>query len=164
MDRVKKQVEEKIKEISQEGINMSNLETLGELVDIHKDLENEEYWKEKKEVMSMNYRGEYGNYGNEGYGARRRDSRGRYMARGKSRGNYGADEPMEEMYEKYQEYSEGKEQYERGNYGAKDGAMKSLEFMLESAVDFFEMLFEEASTPEEKQMIKHYIKKISEMM
>lgn len=164
MDKVKKQVEEKIKEISQEGINMSNLETLGELVDIHKDLENEEYWKEKKEVMSMNYRGEYGNYGNEGYGARRRDSRGRYMARGRGRGNYGADEPMEEMYEKYQEYSEGKEQYERGNYGAKDGAMKSLEFMLESAIDFFEMLFEEASTPEEKQMIKHYIKKISEMM
>ena len=164
MDKVKKQVEEKIKEISQEGINMGNLETLGELVDIHKDLENEEYWKEKKEVMSMNYRGEYGNYGNEGYGARRRDSRGRYMARGRGRGNYGTDEPMEEMYEKYQEYSEGKEQYERGNYGAKDGAMKSLEFMLESAIDFFEMLFEEASTPEEKQMIKHYIKKISEMM
>lgn len=160
MDRVKKQVEEKIKEISQEGINMGNLETLGELVDIHKDLENEEYWKEKKEVMSMNYRGEYGNYGNEGYGARRRDSRGRYMARGRSRGNYGADEPMEEMYEKYQEYSEGREQYGHDD----KGTMKALEYMLEAGIDFFEMLFEEASTPEAKQMIKHYAKKISEMM
>lgn len=160
MDKVKKQVEEKIKEISQEGINMGNLETLGELVDIHKDLENEEYWKEKKEVMSMNYRGEYGNYGNEGYGARRRDSRGRYMARGRGRGNYRADEPMEEMYEKYQEYSEGREQYGHDD----KGTMKALEYMLEAGIDFFEMLFEEASTPEAKQMIKHYAKKISEMM
>lgn len=160
MDKVKKQVEEKIKEISQEGINMGNLETLGELVDIHKDLENEEYWKEKKEVMSMNYRGEYGNYGNEGYGARRRDSRGRYMARGRGRGNYGADEPMEEMYEKYQEYSEGREQYGHDD----KGTMKALEYMLEAGIDFFEMLFEDAKTPEAKQMIKHYAKKISEMM
>ena len=108
----------------------------------------------------MNYRGEYGNYGNEGYGARRRDSRGRYMARGRT---YRGDEPMEEMYEKYQEYSEGREQYNRGNYGAKEGAMKSLEYMLESAVDFFEMLKQEASSQEEVQMIKHYAKKISEM-
>ena len=160
MDKVKKQVEEKIKEISQEGINMGNLETLGELVDIHKDLENEEYWKEKKEVMSMNYRGEYGNYGNEGYGARRRDSRGRYMARGRGRGNYGADEPMEEMYEKYQEYSEGREQYGHDD----KGTMKALEYMLEAGIDFFEMLFEDAKTPEAKQMIKYYAKKISEMM
>ena len=163
MDKVKKQVEQKISEIVEEGIGLDNLETLGELVDIHKDIANEEYWDKKKEVMGMNYRGEYGNYGNYGndsYSARRRDSRGRYMERGRGRGNYRGDEPMEEMYEKYQEYSEGREQYGHDDRNT----MKALEYMLEAGIDFFEMLFEDAKTPEAKQMIKHYAKKISEMM
>lgn len=164
MDKIKKQIEEKITEITAQGVRMDNLEALGELVDIHKDIANEEYWDKKKEVMDMNYRGEYNNYGNDGYGARRRDSRGRYMERGRGRGNYRGNEPMEEMYEKYQEYSEGKEQYNRGNYGAEGKTMKALEYMLESAVDFFEMLKEDASSQEEIQMIKHYAKKISEML
>lgn len=49
-----------------------------------------------------------------------------------------------------------------GNYSAKEDSMKSLEFMLESAVDLFKMLREEASSPEEKEMIEKYAKKISE--
>lgn len=160
MDKVKKQVEQKIDEIMEEGIRMDNLEALGELVDIHKDIANEEYWDKKKEVMDMNYRGEYNNYGNDGYNARRRDSRGRYMERGRGSGNYRGHEPMEEMYEAYQEYSEGREQYGHDD----KGTMKALEYMLEAGVDFFEMLFEDAKTPEAKQMIKHYAKKISEIM
>ena len=160
MDKVKKEVEQKIDEMLQQGIRTENIEKLGELVDIHKDIANEEYWEAKKEVMDMNYRGEYGNqgYGNQGYGAR---GRRRYSARGRT---YRGEEPMEEMYEAYQEYSEGTEQYNRGNYGAKEDVMKSLEYMLESGVAFFEMLFQDATTSEAKQMIKHYAKKISEMM
>lgn len=164
MDKVKKQVEQKIDEIMEEGIRMDNLEALGELVDIHKDIANEEYWDKKKEVMDMNYRGEYNNYGNDGYNARRRDSRGRYMERGRGSGNYRGHEPMEEMYEAYQEYSEGREQYNRGNYGAKEDTMKSLEYMLEAGVDFFKKLKQDAGSAEELDMIKHYAHKISEML
>ena len=113
--------------IDEEVVDKDDIEMLGELVDIHKDIANEEYWEKKKEVMGMNYR-EYGNYGNEGYGARRRDSRGRYMERGRG-GNYRGHEIMDEMYGAYGEYSEGREEYGRGNYGAKENTMKSLEYM-----------------------------------
>lgn len=47
-----KQVEERIKEIGEEGIQGDNLIALSKLVDIHKDLANEEYWNIKKEVMN----------------------------------------------------------------------------------------------------------------
>ena len=47
---IKKLVETKLKEFNATNINPSNLENLYKLVDIHKDLENEEYWEIKKEV------------------------------------------------------------------------------------------------------------------
>lgn len=163
IEGLKEKVENGIKNIAENGIEREELDTLYKLVDIHKDLANEEYWEKKKEVMEMNYRG-YGNYDREEYGRRQRDSRGRYMARGRGRGMYGTHEPMDEMYEAYQEYSEGREEYNRGNYGAKEDTMKSLEYMLEAGVDFFEKLKQDASSQEEMQMIKHYAKKISEML
>lgn len=156
IEGLKEKIENGIKNIADNGIEREELDTLYKLVDIHKDLANEEYWKKKKEVMEMRYRG----YDREDYGRRMRDSRGRYMARGRGRGNYGNEEPMEEMYEAYQEYSEGREQYGHDD----KGTMKALEYMLEAGVDFFEKLKEEAGSQEEMQMIKHYAKKISEML
>lgn len=159
IEGLKEKIENGIKNIADNGIEREELDTLYKLVDIHKDLENEEYWEKKKEVMEMNYRG-YGNYDREDYGRRMRDARGRYMGRGRGRGNYGNEEPMEEMYEAYQEYSEGREQYGHDD----KGTMKALEYMLEAGVDFFEKLKEDAGSQEEMQMIKHYAKKISEML
>ena len=165
---VSKHVEEKIETIIEQGINSNNLDTLYKLVDIHKDLSNEDYWEMKKEEIKMRYRyGEnsnYGEYGESNYGARgrQRDGRGRYSARGRG-GRYRGQEMLEEMNQNYGEYSEGKEEYNRGNYGAEGETIKSLEYMLESAVDFFEMLKEEASSQEEMELIKKYARKISEM-
>lgn len=156
IEGLKEKVENGIKNIAENGIEREELDTLYKLIDIHKDLANEEYWEKKKEVMEMRYRG----YDREDYGRRMRDSRGRYMARGRGRGNYGNEEPMEEMYEAYQEYSEGREEYGHDD----KGTMKILEYMLEAGVDFFEKLKEEAGSQEEMQMIKHYAKKISEML
>lgn len=153
---LKEKVENGIKNIAENGIEREELDTLYKLVDIHKDLANEEYWEKKKEVMEMRYRG----YDREDYGRRMRDSRGRYMARGRGRGNYGNEEPMEEMYEAYQEYSEGREQYGHDD----KGTMKALEYMLEAGVDFFEKLKEDAGSQQEIEMIKHYARKISEML
>ena len=41
--------------------------------------------------------------------------------------------------------------------------MKSLEYMLESVVEFMEMLKQDATSQEEVELIKHYSKKISQM-
>ena len=164
--KLREQVEEKINTIAEEGIHGDNLEALGELVDIHKDLCNEEYWKKKQEVMDMNYNrgyGEYGNYGEYGeYGRRRRDSRGRYMRRGVDR-KYQGHEMLEQMQDEYQGYSEGREQYNRGNYGAKGETMKSLDYMLQSVTEFIEMLKQDAGSQEEMELIQKYTKQISEM-
>ena len=117
----------------------------------------------------MRYRA-YGNDGygrnsygeGESYGRRSRDSRGRYTARGYD-SKYRGHEIMDDMYGNYEAYAEGREQYGRGNYGAKEDTMMSLEYMLESMVNFVEMLKEDASSQEEVNLIKKYTKKISEM-
>lgn len=164
-NKLKEQLEEKIDIIAEQGIQEDTLDVLCKLVDIHKDLSNEEYWKKKQEVMEMmyrdypEYREDYGNYGRRGVPG---TGRGRgYATRG--RGRYRGDDMMDEMYGAYQDYSEGKEEYNRGNYGAKQDTMKSLDYMLKSVVEFIEMLKEDASSQEEIDLIKHYSKKISEM-
>ncbi len=50
MHEVKEKVKEKINEVVEQGIEMNNIDVLGKLVDIHKDISNEEYWKIKEEV------------------------------------------------------------------------------------------------------------------
>ena len=157
--KIKEQTEKKINDILTQGVQAGNIDMLYKLVDIHKDIANEEYWKNKEEVMEMNYR-EYGNYDMESYGRRQRDSRGRYMERGRrNSGNmYRGHEMLDEMQEHYGNYSEN-----RDTYGNKQGTIKSLEYMLESVVDFVEMLKEDATSQEEMQIIKKYTKEISEM-
>ena len=92
---LKNATEDKIKDLLEESqgqITGSNYEALGELMDIHKDITNEEYWcykmEEGEESMYGNYgRGSYGNYDNYGRGNYGRDSYGRdeYNARRRSR-------------------------------------------------------------------------------
>ena len=148
------QLENHINEIVTQGIQTENIAMLGKLIDIHKDLANENYWKEKEEAMRYrDYYDDDRNYPRESYGRRGRDSRGRYKG----------DDMIDDMHRNYRMYSDGREQYNRGNYGAKQDTMQSLEYMLESVVDFVEMLKEEAGSQEEMELIKHYTKKISEM-
>lgn len=171
-EEIKCQIEDEICNISEERVQRDNVDYLGKLVDIHKDLANEEYWLKKEEFMmyrgyGRNYYGDYDReeYGNYGRG-RRRDSRGRYMESRYSEGRgrrYRGHDMIDEMADHYGNYSEGKEEYSRGNYGAKEDTMKSLEYMLQSVEDFMMMLQEDASSQEEVDMIKHTARKISEM-
>lgn len=150
--KVLEETEKLINNILEEGIKSSNLDYLDKLVDIHKDIKEEE---------NMRYMA-YGNYDREQYGAdsygrRARDSRGRYMT-------HHPGSKIDEMYMNYEAYSEGREQYGRsGNYGAKEDSMKSLEYMLECMVDFVKMLKQDAESQEEVRMIDKYIKKLSEI-
>ena len=145
-DKLCEKVEETVKGLlEEEGIQRTNIEVYGNLVDIYKDLENIKYWERKVDFM---------NYGRPGY-----DSYGRYDGYGrrgydmKYRG-YGHLDRMSDNYGRYEESRESYNNY--GNYGAKEDGLKSYKFMLESAVDFFKMLKEEAGSPEEHQMLNEY--------
>ena len=174
MEKLKELVEAELKTMQESGIDSNNIDAIYKLVDIHKDIANEEYWEAKKEAMEMRYRGDYEGYGEgyeESYGRRRRDSRGRYMegGRGGSRGgNYGHYMPYPDMYmnrmmEGMDGYMEGRESYRRGNYNGKDQSVESLEKMLEGIVAFVEEIQNDPEQHEEKEVVNHYIKKLKAM-
>lgn len=157
-EKLNDKLEEKICQIIDEDISPNNIEMLDMLVDIHKDIANEEYWKRKENYMRYgNYGRGYNEYGRRGgyneYGARSRDSRGRYKGH----------DNIDDMYEAYGNYEDGRQEYNRGNYSAKDGTLKSLEYMLESMVDFVEMLKSEAGSQEEMELIRRYTQQIAQM-
>ena len=172
MEKIKELVETEVKKIEEKGITSQNIDTLDKLISIHKDLENEDYWKTEKEGMSMRYR-DYEGYGEGNYGRRRRDSRGRYMEGRGGRGsypeggNYGHHMPemyWERMMDGYDGYMDGMDAYRRGgNYGAKDKGIESLEYMLDGLVGFLESIQDNMESPEEVEMIKKYARKIKEL-
>ena len=163
MHKVKECVKKEIDKIICEGINQQNLDALGKLVDIHKDIANENYWQVKEEVYDMYDRDE------ERYGRRMRDSRGRYMeSKGydrRSDSRYG-NRPMRiyDIMDGWEDYRDGMDEYrDRGSYGAKEKGLESLEFMLDAFVKWFEDISREAETQEEVDLIKKYAKKIKDM-
>lgn len=165
-EKLNKELEEKIKESIEKGISEENVVMLGKLVDIHKDIANENYWKVKEEKY-MYSEGNYGRgysgygygYGEGGYGRRGVKGTGRGRSR---RGRYRGEEEMEEMMEHYGNYSEANEEYNAGNYGAEGGMVKSAEGIMKNVYAIIEEL-SEADSPEVMQIIKKYAKKINEM-
>ena len=154
-DRLLEKMEESINKILEEGLTTTNLETLMKLAKI------KHYTKEDMNMMNEynarrpgydNY-GEYNNYNeyNRGYNRRGYDMR------------YRGHNHLDRMNDYYGRYEEGRRSYNAGNYNAKDDTLKSLEYMLESAVDFFKMLKEEANSQEEINMIRKYADKITKM-
>lgn len=160
LDKVCEQVHESITNISNEGIHVGNIDYLGKLIDVKKDIANMNYWKTKEENMRTNYGRNA--YGRDEYGARSRDSRGRYMNGGYGT-NYRGERMMDDMYQGYREYSDGRNAYSNGNYGAKQDTLESLNYMLQSVVEFMGMLKEEAGTKEEVDLIKRYAQTLSDM-
>ena len=55
-EKITEQATEQIKEILEQGIQADNVEMLGELVDIEKDLGKMDYMKIKKEVLENDVR------------------------------------------------------------------------------------------------------------
>ena len=55
-EKIKEVVEGKIEKLMETGIQASNVEYFSRLVDIHKDIENEKYWKIKEEVLKNDVR------------------------------------------------------------------------------------------------------------
>ena len=156
--KTKSEVERIIKQITENGLQTANVELLYKLIDIHKDIENEKYWKEKEE--NMMYR-DYDNYS----GGRSRDSRGRYMdsygrrgVPGTGRGRYRGYDMIEEMGEHYGDYSEG-----RDTYGNDRETEKSFDKMLQSLEDFTYLIMQEADSQDKIEKVRKTARKISEM-
>lgn len=152
LDKVKNLLEE-----SNNEITGNNLEAIGDLVDIYKDICNVEYWYEKEDnEMYGNYgrdsygeygRGYYGEYGRRGrdyYGRRERDSRGRYRG----------DDEMDRMMGEYGRYMES-----RNRYGAGEETDKSFHYMVKALEDFIKVLHEEADTEQQRQMLRETIQR-----
>ncbi len=150
-DKLLEELEKGINGIAEQGIKDENIDILSKLIDMHKDIKNEEYWEKKGEAIEMRYR-DYNEYGNRGYG------RGNYGRRGRYRG----EDIMEEMMERYDEYNEASDEMNRGNYGAESGMVKSVEGIMKN---IYEIVCElsEADSPEVMRVIKKYSKKIEEM-
>lgn len=158
LKKSKEEVEKIIKQVINEGLQVGNVDLLYKLVDIHKDIENEEYWKEKEE--NMMYRG-YDNYN----GGRSRDSRGRFMdsygrrgVPGTGRGRYRGEEIMDDMYRNYEDYSDSKEMY-----GADNKTLESFNYMVKSFKDYYKHLKDNASSNEEVQILDQAIDEMARM-
>lgn len=156
-DKLIENSEKVINELLENGIQGEELEALCKLTKIHKYAKQEKHWE--KEENNMRYRayGNYGNYnaggnyGNNSYGRRGVDSK------------YRGHEHLDNMYMNYEAYNDGREEYNRGNYGAKQDTLMSLDYMLRSMVEFVNMLKQDATSQEEMNLIRQYTKQISEM-
>ena len=152
LDKVKNLLEENNNEITG-----NNLEAIGDLVDIYKDICNVEYWYEKEDnemygnygrdsygEYGRGYYGEYGRRGRDSYGRRERDSRGRYRG----------DDEMDRMMGEYGRYMES-----RNRYGAGEETDKSFHYMVKALEDFIKVLHEEADTEQQRQMLRETIQR-----
>lgn len=159
LTKTKSEVERIIKQITENDLQVANVELLYKLIDIHKDIENENFWKEE---INM-YRGRDYFMDDSYNGGRSRDSRGRYMDGSYGRyttsrkENYRGHEMINDIDDNYGRYNEAK------TYGDRGSSTKSLEYMLESIVCFVEMLQEDATNQDEMDLIRKYTRKISEM-
>lgn len=163
-DTLCEQVEEAIKKITEQKVQPGNIEYLYKLVDVHKDLANETYWKEKIDMRYRNYNeGSYGRRGVPGTG------RGRYREGGYNEGGYNGgrgsgryregEDMMEEMKYSYGAYSDGNEYGEsyRGE------GTKELEKMLDYNIMLIEHLKKNAKNQEEMQVIEQKQRELSEI-
>lgn len=161
--KANEEVERIIKNITENGLQNANVDLLYKLIDIHKDIKNEEYWKEKEE--NMMYRGRDYFMDDSYNGGRSRDSRGRYMdsygrrgVAGTGRGRYRGYDMIDEMGRHYGDYVDGRERY-----GNDTETEKSFDKMLECFEGFAYSIMEEANEPEKVEKIRKTAKRISDM-
>ena len=131
LDKAEKMLCKGIDEINQKGeLNASSLEMLGSATDALKDI-----YSVREKMDGGSYERYMPRYMDDGYGARRRDSRGRYMNDGY----------MRDGYERY-DYSN----YRAGNYGYSNADEK----------EFLRWKMQNATNEQEREM---YRRKLEQM-
>lgn len=150
-DKVIEKVDEKIKHILDEDINTNNLDHLYKLSKIkHMAKEDKEMYGEYGNY-GRGRRAGYDNYGRDNYGEYGRDNYGRRGYDMKYRGH----EYIDRIGNEYGRYMEGRERYGAGDQETD----KSFHYMVKALEDFIQVLHEEASTPQQKQMLNETIQR-----
>lgn len=179
MHKLQEMIKKELTEIESKGINASNLELVGKLADIYKDLTtikameeqgggDEEMPEYSRYRNSGGYREGYrdgyndggyreGTYRDGGY-----NEYGRRGVPGTGRGRYNNSrmrDHMERMMDGMDEYEYGKERYMHS--GDDNRVMEGLEKLMYAMCMFVESAMDFADTPQEKEVIRKHIKKIS---
>ena len=142
-ERLMQKTSESIKKILDEGITTNNLEHLYKLSKIN------HYAKEDKNMDYGRRPGydSYGRYYGNEYG---RDDYGRRGYDMKYRGN----EHLDRMAGEYGRYMEN-----RTRYGASEETYRSYHYMIKALEDFIKVLYEEADTQQQKQMLRETLQR-----
>lgn len=166
MHKLLERVETELEKIADKGLSPSNLETTYKLIDIYKDIHEAKYYKsETKEE------------GNERYGLRARDSRGRYMGDDYDRyDKYNGDRDdhklyynlddrterhMNRMREGMENYNEGRNRYRGGD--SEQRMIEGIEMTMGAICSFVECLYDYAETSKEKDIIRKHIEKMKKL-
>ena len=144
-NEVIKKMEESIKNLLEQGLTTANVDNLVKLSKI------KHYAKEDEQ---MNYNGRRPGY--DTYGDYYRNYRGYnedYRARGRDM-RYRGDEHIDRMANEYDRYQES-----RSRYGAGEETDKSYHYMVKALEDFIRVLYEEADSEQQKQMLRETLQR-----
>lgn len=166
-------IESNLHDVEERGLTAGNLDSVSKLVDIQKDI-----LKIRKEEMEMAMASEYGRryrdggYNDRDYYIRARDQDreyGRYDSDygargvpGSGRGSYRNREHMNRIADGMERYDYDKEQHKQ--YGGRsDRVCEGLDKLMYAICGFVEETMEYADTPEEKEIIRRHLQKLSRM-
>ena len=177
MHKLLHEIKKELKSIEETGLNSSNLDAVDKMVDIYKDIVT-------INAMEGNEMDDY-----EMYGARMRDSRGRYMdgrmePRGgynESRINYNSDsgrgsygrggnfinidprmmERLDRIWDGADMYQYGRDRYRGGD--SEERMFDGLEKLMYAVCTFVESTMDFAETPQEKEIIRKHIQKLAKL-
>ena len=176
LDKLVNSVEKELKEISEQGLNASNLDMTKKLVDMYKDLQEVEQMGGSYNMRGYGRDGGYSNRGG-GYQGRGRyyvegdyGNRGGYNNRGGGYnegrgGNYNGYNRMKEHLDRINDgvemYDYGRERYQHGD--SEERIYEGLEKLMYAVCMFVESAMDFAETPEEKDIIRRHVQKMSSM-
>ena len=174
MHKIEQDIRKELKGIEEIGLNQGNLDAVGKMVDILKDIK-EIREMEGGEMRDYRYgREDYTyNEGRGGYGARMRDSRGRYMEGNYNESsNYGRggnfinmDPRMWDRLERIMDgadmYQYGRDRYRGGD--SEERMVDGLEKLMYAVCTFVESMMDFAETPQEKEIIRKHVQKMAKM-
>ena len=176
MHKLKEQIKKELTEIENKGINASNLELVSKLADIYKDLGEIEKMEEGGQGMQDYGRYREGGYGtyregggwssyNEGRGGNYREGGGYHESRNYresgGRHNNRMRDHMSRMMDGMDEYEYGRERYRSS--GDDTRVMEGLEKLMYAMCMFVESAMDFADTPQEKEIIRKHLHKISKL-
>lgn len=166
-EKLLKNIEKELKEISEQGLTANNLATVGQLVDIYKDLKETESGSYGRSGYNA-YNGYNGYNERGGYNARiyrendYNGEYGKYMNGGGGRSYNGRDSRMRDhmnrIVEGAEQYEYGRESYNHG--GSSERVVDGLEKLMYAICMFVESTMEFAQTPQEKEIIRKHLHKI----